>query len=89
MSAAAGATVSVQGWPKDGSAAQRDTPHRTRPSDQASSLQIVSRASQQARRMMTGMRNMVLKGFSYAMIGAFAGGIAMTIVGSAGVLMGL
>ncbi len=39
--------------------------------------------------MMTGVRNMVLKGFSYAMIGAFAGGIAMTIAGSAGVLMGL
>ena len=39
--------------------------------------------------MMTGVRNMVLKGFSYAMICAFAGGIAMTIAGSAGVLMGL
>ena len=39
--------------------------------------------------MMTGVRNMVLKGFSYAMIGAFAGGIAMTIAGSASVLMGL
>lgn len=47
------------------------------------------RASQPARRLMTGMRNMVLKGFSYAMIGAFAGGIAMTIAGSASVLMGL
>ena len=32
---------------------------------------------------------MVLKGFSYAMIGAFLGGLAMTVVGSAGVLMGL
>lgn len=30
---------------------------------------------------------MVLKGFSYAMIGAFAGGLIWTIVGSASVLL--
>ena len=38
---------------------------------------------------MKGVHDMVLKGFSYAMIGAFLGGLAMTVVGSAGVLMGL
>jgi hypothetical protein len=38
---------------------------------------------------MQGVFDMVLKGFSYAMIGAFVGGLAMTIAGSAGVLMGL
>lgn len=32
---------------------------------------------------------MILKGFSYAMIGAFVGGLAMTVAGSADVLMGL
>lgn len=32
---------------------------------------------------------MVLKGFSYAMIGAFMCGLAMTVAGSAGVLLGL
>ncbi|MET3410283.1 hypothetical protein ABIC30_001442 [Methylobacterium sp. 1030] len=31
----------------------------------------------------------MLKAFSYAMIGAFLGGLMMTVVGSAGVLMGL
>jgi hypothetical protein len=38
---------------------------------------------------MKGVHDMVLKGFSYAMIGAFLSGIAMTIAGSASVLMGL
>lgn len=32
---------------------------------------------------------MVLKAFSYVMIGAFAGGLAMTVAGSAGVLLGM
>lgn len=32
---------------------------------------------------------MALKGFSYAMIGAFVCGLAMTVAGSAGVLLGL
>jgi hypothetical protein len=32
---------------------------------------------------------MMLKGFSYAMIGAFVAGLVMTIAGSADVLMGL
>ncbi len=41
-----------------------------------------------ARRVMKGVHDMVLKGFSYAMIGAFLGGLAMTVTGSAGVLMG-
>ncbi|SFF08260.1 hypothetical protein SAMN02799627_05216, partial [Methylobacterium sp. 13MFTsu3.1M2] len=40
------------------------------------------------RRLMKGVHDMVLKGFSYAMIGAFLGGLAMTVTGSAGVLMG-
>ncbi len=31
---------------------------------------------------------MVLKGFSYAMIGAFAGGLILTILGSAGMFPG-
>ncbi len=31
---------------------------------------------------------MVLKGFSYAMIGAFAGGLIWTIIGSASAFMG-
>jgi len=31
----------------------------------------------------------MLKAFSYAMICAFLGGLMMTVVGSAGVLMGL
>lgn len=31
----------------------------------------------------------MLKAFSYAMIGVFACGVAMTVVGSANVLMGL
>ncbi|MET3413120.1 hypothetical protein ABIC30_004307 [Methylobacterium sp. 1030] len=38
---------------------------------------------------MKGVHDMVLKGFSYAMIGAFLGGLAMTVAGSASVLMGL
>ncbi|KZC00940.1 hypothetical protein ABID82_005883 [Methylobacterium sp. PvP062] len=37
---------------------------------------------------MRGVHDRVLKGFSYAMIGAFLGGLAMTVSGSAGVLMG-
>lgn len=32
---------------------------------------------------------MMLKVFSYTMAGVFLGGLAMTIIGSAGVLMGL
>lgn len=32
---------------------------------------------------------MALKGFSYAMIGAFVCGLAMTVAGSAGVLLGV
>lgn len=32
---------------------------------------------------------MILKGFSYAMIGALACGLVMTFLGSAGVLMGM
>ena len=31
---------------------------------------------------------MLRQAFSYAMIGAFLGGLAMTVTGSAGVLMG-
>ena len=31
----------------------------------------------------------VLKGFSYAMIAAFAGGLAFTVVGAAQAMMGL
>lgn len=50
---------------------------------------MVRRASPEARRTMKGVHAMVLKGFSYAMIGAFAGGLAMTVAGSAGVLFGL
>ena len=37
---------------------------------------------------MRGVHDRVLKGFSYAMIGAFLSGLAMTVSGSAGVLMG-
>lgn len=36
-----------------------------------------------------GSATMALKGFSYAMIGAFVCGLAMTVAGSAGVLLGL
>ena len=32
---------------------------------------------------------MVLRGFSYAMIGAFICGLAMTVVGSASALLGM
>ncbi|GJD36105.1 hypothetical protein QO012_004128 [Methylobacterium aerolatum] len=32
---------------------------------------------------------MILKGFSYAMIGAFVGGLAMTVAGSANLLLAL
>ena len=32
---------------------------------------------------------MVLKGFSYAMIGAFAGGLVFTIVGTSQAMIGL
>jgi hypothetical protein len=32
---------------------------------------------------------MILKGFSYAMIGAFAGGLAFTILGTSHAMMGL
>ena len=32
---------------------------------------------------------MILKSFSYAMIGAFVGGLAMTLAGSANLLLGL
>ena len=49
----------------------------------------VSAASLQVGGTKKGEHDMVLKGFSYAMIGAFAGGLAMTVFGSAGVLMGL
>jgi hypothetical protein len=35
------------------------------------------------------LATLLLKGFSYAMIGAFVVGIAVTIAGSAGLLMGL
>ena len=37
---------------------------------------------------MRGVHDRVLKGFSYAMIGAFLSDLAMTVSGSAGVLMG-
>ncbi|GEN01567.1 hypothetical protein MRA01_61060 [Methylobacterium radiotolerans] len=47
-----------------------------------------SRVSPETRCSMKGVHDMVLKGFSYAMIGAFLGGLAMTVTGSAGVLMG-
>ena len=40
-------------------------------------------------RARNGVHDMVLKGFSYAMIGAFVTGLAMTVAGSAGVLFGL
>jgi hypothetical protein len=42
-----------------------------------------------ARQSGKGVRNMLLKGFSYAMIGAFAVGLAVTALGSAGILIGL
>jgi len=47
------------------------------------------RASAGARPTKKGVHDMVLKAFSYVMIGAFAGGLAMTVAGSAGVLLGL
>jgi hypothetical protein len=46
-------------------------------------------ASFDGHRGVNGVHDMVLKGFSYAMIGAFLGGLAMTVAGSAGVLMGM
>ncbi len=42
-----------------------------------------------ASRRTEELLSMALKIFSYAMIGAFVGGLAMTVIGSAGVLMGL
>ena len=75
--------------PLNYSAVQRDSSHRTHEADPASSLQARLSGPNEVYRLMKGVHDMVLKGFSYAMIGAFLGGLAMTVVGSAGVLMGL
>jgi len=67
---------------------QRAPSRRTRPADPASRCRWWSRVSPETRGSMRGVHDMVLKGFSYAMIGAFLSGLAMTVGGSAGVLMG-
>jgi len=70
---------------------QRSVPHRTAQTRAVGHLPIrrLCMGWHTASRRTEELPNMALKIFSYAMIGAFVGGLAMTVAGSASVLMGL
>ena len=69
---------------------QRAAPHRTRKGAGPYSLQTNTRGPKAGPAPRhTRTIPVILKGFSYAMIGAFVGGLAMTVAGSANLLLAL